>query len=120
MFGPGRANPRAQNVLESLTVLSYVAGLTSSVRLRMTLRARRARRRLGSGNLRASLNMSDAKYTHAAGDAPFAGDQGRVLDGVHRRQDVGLEYLVLSVAANDSGSTIDSIRWFAEQVLPVV
>ena len=32
-YGPGRSNPEAQNVLEALTVLSYVAGATSTARL---------------------------------------------------------------------------------------
>lgn len=32
-FGPGKANPAAQNVLEALTTLSFVAGMTSTVRL---------------------------------------------------------------------------------------
>ena len=33
MFEPGHANPDAQNVLEVLTTLSYVAGMTEKVRL---------------------------------------------------------------------------------------
>ena len=33
MFGPGHANPDAQNVLEAITTLSYFAGMTSKVRL---------------------------------------------------------------------------------------
>ena len=33
MYGPGRANPDAQNVLEALTTLSYVAGATKNARL---------------------------------------------------------------------------------------
>lgn len=33
MFGPGHANPDAQNVLEAITTLSYVAGMTEKVRL---------------------------------------------------------------------------------------
>ena len=33
MYGPGKANPDAQNVLEAMTTLSYVAGATSNVRL---------------------------------------------------------------------------------------
>lgn len=32
-FGPGRGNPDAQNVLEALTTLSYVAGATTRARL---------------------------------------------------------------------------------------
>ena len=32
-FGDGKSDPRAQNVLEALTTLSYVAGLTKKVRL---------------------------------------------------------------------------------------
>ena len=32
-FGEGKGDPRAQNVLEALTTLSYVAGLTKKVRL---------------------------------------------------------------------------------------
>ena len=33
MYGPGKASPEAQNVLESMTTLSYVAGATNRVRL---------------------------------------------------------------------------------------
>ena len=33
MYGPGLSNPEAQNVLEALTTLSYLAGSTSRVRL---------------------------------------------------------------------------------------
>ena len=32
-FGPGRANPAGQNVLEAITTLSYLAGLVPTVRL---------------------------------------------------------------------------------------
>ena len=32
-FGPGQANPEAQNVLEALTTLSFLAGKTQSIRL---------------------------------------------------------------------------------------
>ena len=32
-YGPGRSNPESQNVLEALTVLSFVAGATKRVRL---------------------------------------------------------------------------------------
>ena len=32
-YGPGRSNPQAQNELEAVTVLSYVAGATSRARL---------------------------------------------------------------------------------------
>ena len=33
MYGPGKADPDAQNVLEAITTLSYVAGATSRVKL---------------------------------------------------------------------------------------
>lgn len=33
MYGPGKADPEAQNVLEAMTTLSYVAGATSRVKL---------------------------------------------------------------------------------------
>ncbi len=36
-FGPGKANPEAQNVLEAMTTLSYVAGATKKVRLGMSV-----------------------------------------------------------------------------------
>ena len=32
-FGPGKSNPDAQNVLESLTTLSFIAGKTQTIRL---------------------------------------------------------------------------------------
>ena len=67
--------------------------------------------------LRATLNMANANFTHTSGDAPFTGDPARVLDDVHRYRDAGLEYLVLSVASNDTDGTVDSIRRFADQVL---
>ncbi len=37
MYGPGLSNPDAQNVLEALTTLSYVAGSISKVRLGMSV-----------------------------------------------------------------------------------
>ena len=33
MFGPGKADPEAQNVLEALSTLSFVGGLTKKARL---------------------------------------------------------------------------------------
>ena len=37
MYGPGRSNPDAQNVLEAMTALSYVGGMTSRVRLGLSV-----------------------------------------------------------------------------------
>ena len=62
----------------------------------------------------------NAEYMPPMGDAPFAGDPTRVLDDVRRYRDAGLEYLVLSVVDNDTDSTVDSIRRFADQDLAKV
>ena len=67
--------------------------------------------------LRATMHLGRAQRSPAGDRVPLTGHVGNVLDDVRRYEEAGLEYLVLSVAADSTDSTVESIRRFADEVM---
>jgi hypothetical protein len=128
MFGPGHANPEAQNVLEALTTLSYVAGSTKKVRFGVSILVLPFRNTILNAKMittldvlsggRATLHLDDAQFDESGIRVILTGRTQEVIDNLKRHEEAGLEYMALSVAARDADSTIDAIKRFAEDVQP--
>ena len=67
--------------------------------------------------LRATMQLGLMQRSPAGYRVPLTGQVGHVLDDVRRYEEAGLEHLVLSVAAADTDSTVESIRRFADEVV---
>ena len=50
----------------------------------------------------------------------LTGSISDIVDDLKRYDEAGLEYLVLSVAASDTESTVEAVNRFAEEVAPKI
>ena len=67
--------------------------------------------------LRHTLVWGEARFNGNGERIHLTGTPAQVRDDVHRYQEAGLEYLVLSVDASSTRETLDAVHRFADQVL---
>ena len=68
-------------------------------------------------SLRATLGLGEAKHTPNGERVPLTGTTRQIADDLRQYQEAGLEYMVLSVAGQDTASTVDTIRRLADEVM---
>ena len=61
--------------------------------------------------------LDQAQRTENGDRALLTGNTSDIRDDIRRYEDASLDYLVLSVAASNTDSTIDAVRRFADDVL---
>lgn len=66
--------------------------------------------------LRATLQFGQAPASPTGERTLLTGTPKEILDDLRRYQEAGLDYLVLSVAAPDTNSTVDAIRRFSSEI----
>ena len=67
--------------------------------------------------LRATMVLDEVQRAANGDRVLLTGSTSDVRDDIRRYEDASLDYLVLSVAASDTDSTIDAVRRFADDVL---
>ena len=67
--------------------------------------------------LRATLVLGEPQRSQSGERVPLTGTAGEILEDIRRYEEAGLEYLVISVAAADTESTIEAVRRFADDVV---
>ena len=69
-----------------------------------------------------TTSVSPAVTASAQGDyvRPRTGTVDDIVDDLRRYEEAGLEYLVLSIAATDTESTIEGLHRFADEIAPRV
>ena len=67
--------------------------------------------------LRATLVLGEPQRSQSGERAPLTGTAGEILEDIRRYEEAGLEYLVISVAAAHTESTIEAVRRFADDVV---
>ncbi len=67
--------------------------------------------------LRATMVLDQAQRTENGDRALLTGNTSDIRDDIRRYEDASLDYLVLSVAASNTDSTIAAVRRFADDVL---
>ena len=66
--------------------------------------------------LRLTLSL-DQPLTSDSGDrVPLSGTVSQIRDDIARYEEAGLDYMVLSVAADSTAATVEAIRHFADEV----
>ncbi len=70
--------------------------------------------------LRATAKLGEPQRSPSGDRVPLTGQTGEIVDDLKRYQDAGLEYLVLSTAADDTDSTIHALERWADEVAPRV
>ena len=71
-------------------------------------------------SLRANVTLGDPVQSDTGDRTPLTGTADDIVDDLHRYEDAGLEYLVLSLVADDTDSTIDRVKRFANEIAPRV
>ena len=67
-------------------------------------------------SLRATVQIGDAQTGPDGSRVMLTGSECEILDDLLRYEEAGLDYLVLSVAAHDTGATMDAVRQFAQNI----
>jgi probable F420-dependent oxidoreductase len=71
-------------------------------------------------SLRANVRIGETQYSDTGDRTPLTGTVDDLVDDLRRYEEAGLEYLVLSVAARDTDSTIEGLHRFADEIAPRV
>ena len=70
--------------------------------------------------LRATVQMGQSQFSPDGDRVLLTGSVSDIVDDLKRYDEAGVEYLVLSVAAADTESTVNAVKRFAEEVAPRV
>ena len=68
--------------------------------------------------LRLTLSLGQPLSSDSGDRVPMSGSVSQIRDDIARYEEAGLDYMVLSVAANTTSATVDDIRRFADEVVP--
>ena len=71
-------------------------------------------------SLRANVRIGETQHSDTGDRTPLTGTVDDIVDDLRRYEEAGLEYLVLSVAARDTESTIEGLHRFADEIAPRV
>ena len=66
---------------------------------------------------RATAHLGEAQQGPGGNRAPLTGQTVDIVDDLKRYKDAGLEYLVLSTAAQNTDSTLDALKRWADEVV---
>ena len=73
-----------------------------------------------SVSLRTTVQIGEAQRVENGERVPLTGDADQIIDDLREYQEVGLEYVVLSVAAESTEATTNAVQRFADQIAPKV
>ena len=66
------------------------------------------------------LHLGEPRRSPDGGRASLTGEITDILDDLRRYRDAGAEYMVISLPSNDRDHTVESIKRFAEAVVPAL
>ena len=69
-------------------------------------------------SLRMTTQIGEPQRSADGERVPLTGATQQIIDDLRRYEQAGLEYVVLSMEAGDTQSTIDSVRRFADEIAP--
>ena len=71
-------------------------------------------------SLRMTTQIGEPQRSSDGERVPLTGATQQIIDDLRRYEEAGLEYVVLSIEARDTQSTIDSVRRFAAEIAPKI